>query len=176
MGLNGWSFENLKLNPMAGGSAATLTTLGAVDYDKVVNGHQWWRIVAASFVCSGQLSATSAQQANLCSHQMLPLQCCMPFQQLSAPSCACIHSLKAAGFDSLGVWPGKLLYPPHAAQMCSGTCCTPSVWLPSCIVVTLTTVPSIEQLLVTLRVSFQSIPICLTKASSLHAKHFRLPR
>ena len=61
MGLNGWSFENLKLNPMAGSSAATLTTLGAVDYDKIVNGHQWWRIVAAPFVCSGQLSATSAR-------------------------------------------------------------------------------------------------------------------
>lgn len=59
MGLNGWAFENLKLNPMAGGSAKTLTTLGAVDYDKVVNAHQWWRIVAAPFLCSGEpLSST----------------------------------------------------------------------------------------------------------------------
>ena len=53
MGLNDWSFQNLKLNPMAGSSAEALTTLGAVDYDKVVNGHQWWRIVAAPFLCSG---------------------------------------------------------------------------------------------------------------------------
>ena len=53
MGLNGWSFENLKLNPMAGGTANTLRTLGAVDYDKIVYNHQWWRIVAAPFVCSG---------------------------------------------------------------------------------------------------------------------------
>lgn len=54
MGLNGWAFENLKLNPMAGSSAKVLSTLGAVDYDKVVNAHQWWRIVAAPFLCSGQ--------------------------------------------------------------------------------------------------------------------------
>ena len=58
MGLNDWAFENLKLNPMAGGSARTLTTLGAVDYDRVVNAHQWWRIVAAPFLCSGQPLAT----------------------------------------------------------------------------------------------------------------------
>ena len=58
MGLNDWAFENLKLNPMAGGSARTLTTLGAVDYDRVVNGHEWWRIVAAPFLCSGQPLAT----------------------------------------------------------------------------------------------------------------------
>lgn len=57
MGLNDWSFQNLKLNPMAGSTAEVLTTLGAVDYDKVVNGHQWWRIVAAPFLCSGQCSA-----------------------------------------------------------------------------------------------------------------------
>lgn len=54
MGLNDWSFQNLKLNPMAGSSAEALTTLGAVDYDKVVNSHQWWRIIAAPFLCSGQ--------------------------------------------------------------------------------------------------------------------------
>ena len=53
MGLNGWAFENLKLNPMAGGSAATLTTLGALDYDEIVYHHQWWRFLAAPFVCSG---------------------------------------------------------------------------------------------------------------------------
>lgn len=57
MGLNDWSFQNLKLNPMAGSSAEVLTSLGAVDYDKVVNGHQWWRIVAAPFLCSGQCPA-----------------------------------------------------------------------------------------------------------------------
>lgn len=53
MGLNGWAFEDLKLNPMAGGSASTLTTLGAVDYDEIVYHHQWWRFLAAPFVCSG---------------------------------------------------------------------------------------------------------------------------
>lgn len=57
MGLNDWSFQNLKLNPMAGSSAEALTTLGAVDYDKVVNGHQWWRIAAAPFLCSGHFPA-----------------------------------------------------------------------------------------------------------------------
>ena len=66
MGLNSWSFENLKLNPMAGGTAATLTTLGAVDYDKVVNGHQWWRIVAAPFVCSGQPTCTACAHVHVC--------------------------------------------------------------------------------------------------------------
>jgi len=54
MGLNGWAFEDLKLNPMAGGSASTLTTLGAVDYDEIVYHHQWWRFLAAPFVCSGE--------------------------------------------------------------------------------------------------------------------------
>ena len=54
MGLNGWAFEDLKLNPMAGGSASTLTTLGAVGYDEIVYHHQWWRFLAAPFVCSGE--------------------------------------------------------------------------------------------------------------------------
>ena len=56
MGLNDWTFEDLKLNPMAGGTAATLTTLGAVDYDEIVYHHQWWRFIAAPFVCSGKRS------------------------------------------------------------------------------------------------------------------------
>lgn len=54
MGLNDWTFESLKLNPMAGGSAATMRQLGAVDYDSVVSNHQWWRILAAPFLCSGR--------------------------------------------------------------------------------------------------------------------------
>lgn len=53
LGLNGWSFENLKLNPMAGSSASVLRSLGAVEYAQVVAGHQWWRILAAPFLCSG---------------------------------------------------------------------------------------------------------------------------
>ena len=55
MGLNDWTFESLKLNPMAGGTAETMRKLGAVDYDGIVNSHQWWRILAAPFLCSGEL-------------------------------------------------------------------------------------------------------------------------
>ena len=68
MGLNGWAFEDLKLNPMAGGSAATLSTLGAVDYDEVVYHHQWWRFLAAPFVCSGK---QSLQVSSFCMHALM---------------------------------------------------------------------------------------------------------
>ena len=67
MGLNDWTFESLKLNPMAGGSAATMRKLGAVDYDRVVNNHQWWRVLAAPFLCSGKFpTGMEVYVASLC--------------------------------------------------------------------------------------------------------------
>ena len=71
MGLNGWAFEDLKLNPMAGGSAATLTTLGAVDYDEVVYHHQWWRFLAAPFVCSGKQSQLPITHCCTCPRSLM---------------------------------------------------------------------------------------------------------
>ncbi len=66
MGLNGWAFEDLKLNPMAGGSASTLTTIGAVNYDEIVYHHQWWRFLAAPFVCSGECLTPSKLLVQQC--------------------------------------------------------------------------------------------------------------
>ena len=62
MGLNSWSFESLKVNPMAGGPAGTLRTLGAVRYDEIVYRHQWWRLVTAPFVCSGRSTSRGFDQ------------------------------------------------------------------------------------------------------------------
>ena len=50
---NSWRLESLHVNPMAGPSAHSLVRLGAAEHDAVVNKHQWWRIIAAPFLCAG---------------------------------------------------------------------------------------------------------------------------
>lgn len=86
MGLNGWAFENLKLNPMAGSSAKVLSTLGAVDYDKVVNAHQWWRICG----CTLPMLRSNPNST----HTVLVAEdsCCRSSAKLSSPCDACLSA------------------------------------------------------------------------------------
>ncbi|XP_071692320.1 RHOMBOID-like protein 2 [Rutidosis leptorrhynchoides] len=47
------SFQPLKENPLFGPSSSTLEKLGALEWDKVVNGHQAWRLVSCIFLHAG---------------------------------------------------------------------------------------------------------------------------
>ncbi|KAI3713386.1 hypothetical protein L1987_71963 [Smallanthus sonchifolius] len=47
------SFQPLKENPLFGPSSSTLEKLGALEWDKVVNDHQAWRLVSCIFLHAG---------------------------------------------------------------------------------------------------------------------------
>ncbi|XP_042503709.1 RHOMBOID-like protein 2 [Macadamia integrifolia] len=47
------SFQPLKENPLFGPSSSTLDKLGALDWNKVVNGHQGWRLVSCIWLHAG---------------------------------------------------------------------------------------------------------------------------
>ena len=50
MGINGWSFETLTLNPSLGPSAETLIIMGAKYSDLIVNDFQIWRLFTPMFL------------------------------------------------------------------------------------------------------------------------------
>ena len=50
MGINGWSFETLTLNPSFGPSAETLIIMGAKHSDLIVNDFQIWRLFTPMFL------------------------------------------------------------------------------------------------------------------------------
>ncbi|XP_047341401.1 RHOMBOID-like protein 2 [Impatiens glandulifera] len=47
------SFEPLRENPLFGPSSSTLDKLGALEWNKVVNGHQWWRLISCIWLHAG---------------------------------------------------------------------------------------------------------------------------
>lgn len=47
------SFQPLKENPLFGPSSNTLQKLGALEYDKVVNDHQMWRLISCIWLHAG---------------------------------------------------------------------------------------------------------------------------
>lgn len=51
--LGRFSFQPLKENPLFGPSAATLEKMGALEWDKVVHGHQGWRLITCMWLHAG---------------------------------------------------------------------------------------------------------------------------
>ncbi|XP_043698250.1 RHOMBOID-like protein 2 [Telopea speciosissima] len=51
--LGRFSFQPLKENPLFGPSSSTLSNLGGLDWNKVVNGHQGWRLVSCIWLHAG---------------------------------------------------------------------------------------------------------------------------
>ncbi|KAJ4956051.1 hypothetical protein NE237_012834 [Protea cynaroides] len=52
-GLGRFSFQPLRENPLFGPSSTTLENLGALDWNKVVEGHQGWRLVSSIWLHAG---------------------------------------------------------------------------------------------------------------------------
>ena len=50
---NSWAIEQLSHNPLVGPSESTLRALGALSTSDLVDLHQYWRILASIFLCSG---------------------------------------------------------------------------------------------------------------------------
>eukprot|EP00258_Populus_trichocarpa_P003408 XP_002304474.3 RHOMBOID-like protein 2 [Populus trichocarpa] len=51
--LGRFSFQPLKENPLFGPSAATLEKMGALEWNKVVHGHQGWRLITCMWLHAG---------------------------------------------------------------------------------------------------------------------------
>lgn len=51
--LGRFSFQTLKENPLLGPSSSTLEKMGALEVDKVVHGHQGWRLVSCVWLHAG---------------------------------------------------------------------------------------------------------------------------
>jgi len=45
LGLNGWAFESMSINPSLGPSAEVLMLMGAKQSSLIVNSHELWRLV-----------------------------------------------------------------------------------------------------------------------------------
>ncbi|XP_043715996.1 RHOMBOID-like protein 2 [Telopea speciosissima] len=52
-GLRRFSFQPLRENPLFGPSSSTLEKLGALDWNKVVHGHQGWRLISCIWLHAG---------------------------------------------------------------------------------------------------------------------------
>ena len=50
---NSWLIEQLSHNPLVGPSESTLRTLGSLSTSDLVDLHQYWRLPAFIFLCSG---------------------------------------------------------------------------------------------------------------------------
>uniref|UniRef100_A0A1D1ZH94 RHOMBOID-like protein n=1 Tax=Anthurium amnicola TaxID=1678845 RepID=A0A1D1ZH94_9ARAE len=51
--LGRFSFQPFKENPLLGPSSTTLQRMGALDVDKVVHKHQWWRLISCIWLHAG---------------------------------------------------------------------------------------------------------------------------
>ena len=50
---NGWLIEQLSHNPLVGPSESALRALGSLSTSDLVDLHQYWRLLASIFLCSG---------------------------------------------------------------------------------------------------------------------------
>jgi hypothetical protein len=66
IGLNHWSIDPLKVNPMIGPSTETLVRMGAKDSDLIVNKVEWWRLIATTFLRKSDILHGSNILFHLC--------------------------------------------------------------------------------------------------------------